>query len=321
MLVSVIMSVYNESSSELSEAVDSILNQTYKNFEFLIVSDNPQNVEVVELIKHYEKADSRVRLIRNQENIGLALSLNKAASLARGDYLFRMDADDIAYPTRMMEQYIELTEYNLDLVCSGYDIINEKSEVIQRNAGFHEDETMRTSIPYQVTIHHPTVMMKKACFDKVGGYRNFICAQDYDLWLRMWYSNVRMKNMHKALLQYRIREDSISCKKRFVQKLTTDYIKELFWQRLKTGRDSYSYNNYLVFLAQHGANDSEKNQKFLKEYSLLSYANSLITQGHYGRGYFLRGKVFLTSESYRRSYLGRTKTKKLLKYFFANRKQ
>ena len=122
-MISVIMSVYNESPSDLSAAIDSILNQTYRDFEFIVVCDNPQNVKLIDLIQKYVLADERVRFIKNSENIGLALSLNKAASQARGDYLFRMDADDIAYPTRMMEQYKALTESDLDLVCSGYDII------------------------------------------------------------------------------------------------------------------------------------------------------------------------------------------------------
>lgn len=314
-MVSVIMSVYNESPSELSEAIESVLNQTYKEFEFIIVSDNPKNLELIELIKKYEMIDDRVHLIHNKENMGLALSLNKAIEQSKGDYLFRMDADDIAYPTRMMEQYKEITENNLDLVCSGYDVINEKSEVIREKVGCLQDETMWSSIPYKVTIHHPTVMMKKSFFDAVGGYRNFICAQDYDLWLRMWYANARMKNINKALLQYRKREDSITSKKRFVQKLTTDYIKELFWQRLKTGTDNYSYKNYVDYLDRRGAYDSKKNKKFLKEYSLLVKANSLIEKGCYGQGYLMRWKVFLVSESYRRSYIGKFKTKQLVNMF------
>jgi len=318
-MVSVIMSIYNERPSELSEAIDSILNQTFENFEFIIVNDNPQNVELAELVKKYEMADNRVHLINNEKNIGLALSLNKAAAEACGEYLFRMDADDIAYPDRMAQQYNEITENNLDLVCSGYDIINEKSEIIARDKGFHHDEKMRNSIPYQVTVHHPTVMMKKSFFDAVGGYRNYICAQDYDLWLRMWYANADMKNINKPLLQYRIREDSITSKKRFVQKLTTDYIKELFWQRLKSGTDDYSYTDYLDYLNRHGAYNDSKNNRFLKEYSLLSEANSMIEQGRYFVGYLMRLRVFLVSVSYRRSYIGKFKTKRLVKAFYGKK--
>jgi glycosyltransferase involved in cell wall biosynthesis len=309
------MSIYNETPSDLAEAIDSILQQTYEDFEFIIVCDNPDNIRLVELVKKYELADKRVRLIENEKNIGLALSLNKAAEQASGEYLFRMDADDIAYPTRMMEQYQEMIENDLDLVCSGYDVINERSKIIRENVGFCNDETMRSAIPYQVTVHHPTVMMRKSCFDEVGGYRNYICAQDYDLWLRMWYANARMKNMHKSLLKYRIRESSITSKKRFIQKLTTDYIKDMFWQRLKTGTDEYSYDNYLDYLKKHGAYNNKKNDKFLKEYSMLSYANHLIEQGSLLKGRLIRIKVFAVSESYRRSYIGRFKTKRLLKRF------
>ena len=314
-MISVIMSIYNESASDLSAAVDSILNQTYQDFEFLIVCDNPDNEALIRLIQGYAQKDQRVRLIQNEQNIGLAMSLNKAAAEATGEYLFRMDADDIACPTRMMEQYEEMIRNDLDLVSSGYDVIDENSRIIRRDIGFHQDETMRSSIPYQVTIHHPTVMMKKSFFDAVGGYRNYICAQDYDLWLRMWYANGRMKNLNKALLQYRVRENSITSKKRFLQKLTTDYIKELFWQRLKTGADSYSYEGYLAYVKKHGAYDPVKNKKFLKGFALLSQGNALIRAGSRGRGYWMRGKAFFVSKAYRQSYVGRFKTKRLVKAF------
>ena len=316
-MISVLMSVYNEILPDLSAAIDSILSQTFEDFEFIIVCDNPKNSEIIELIKKYEAIDKRVRLIMNEENIGLAMSLNKAASRASGEYLFRMDADDIAYPNRMYEQYMEMTKNDLDLVCSGYDIINEKSEVTESNVGYHGDETMRASIPYKVTIHHPTVMMRKSFFDLVGGYRNFICAQDYDLWLRMWYANARMKNMHKTFLKYRIRESSITSKKRFIQKLTIDYVKDLFLQRLESGYDNYSYSGYLDYLTERGAYNEKKNNKFLKEHDRLLQANRLLKQGSLIRGNFMRASVFIMSESYRRSYLVKFKTKRLVSKFLA----
>lgn len=314
-MVSVIMSVYNESREELSGAIESILNQTYPDFEFIIVCDNPNNIESIELIQHYERTDERVRLIKNEANIGLAMSLNRAAQEAKGEFLFRMDADDIAYTNRMLEEYQAISEENLDLVCSGYDIIDEKCEIVSTGVGYQKDVTMRSSIPYQVTIHHPTVMMRRSFFEAVGGYRNFICAQDYDLWLRMWYANARMKHINKPLLKYRMRGNSITSKKRFIQKLTTDYVKELFWQRLETGEDDYSYTNYNDYLVRLGAYDSRKKEKFLKEHSMLSRAKTMINQGCYFRGFLIRAKVFFVSDSYRRSYLGRIKTQRLVNVF------
>lgn len=314
-MISVIMSTYNESTLELSQSIDSILNQTYHDFEFIIVCDNPRNIELIELLNKYKQIDKRIRLINNQENIGLALSLNKAANQAVGDYLFRMDADDIAYPNRMMEQYKEITENNLDLVCSGYDFINEASELIHTYVEDDKYQEVGDIIPFQVAIHHPTVMMKKTFFDAVGGYRNFICAQDYDLWLRMWCAGAKMKKINMALLQYRIRKESVTFQKRFFQKITIDYIRELFLMRLQTGKDNYSYTEYIVYLEKNGAYDSKKNHKFLSEHSMLSQANSMIKQGNHIKGYFLRLKVFIMSKSYRKSYLKKFKTKRLVKMF------
>ena len=109
--ISVIMSCYNETEKELSESINSILSQTFKNIEFIIVDDNPTNTTLKNLLIKYGN-DKRVKLVFNDTNLGLAQSLNKAIDISTGEYIARMDADDIALPTRF-EAQLEFLENNM----------------------------------------------------------------------------------------------------------------------------------------------------------------------------------------------------------------
>lgn len=309
------MSVFNENEKDLKECVESILNQTYRDFEFIIVNDNPQNSELEKVILSYMNIDDRIIYLKNTKNMGLALSLNKAAKVAKGEYLFRMDADDIAYPSRMKEELLLIENNSLDLVCSGYDIIDENSNIVNKNIGFYKDKSLRTCIPYQVTIHHPTVLMRKKAFDFVGGYRNFICAQDYDLWLRMWDKKLKMQIINKPLLKYRVRANSTTSKKKYAQKCTIDYIKRLFWQRIKEGKDNYSYDDYTNWLDMQGAFDEKKITKFMNDHKILSKANENRKKGNTMYSLMMRAYIFIRSDSYRKSYLGRYKTMYYIKKY------
>ena len=117
-LVSVLMSTYNESELELRLAIESILNQTYRNIEFIIVSDNPQNTMLQNIINEYQKKDRRIKVILNNENLGLPRSLNKGIEQARGKYIARMDADDISLPNRIEEEMDFMLINNLDMVAA-----------------------------------------------------------------------------------------------------------------------------------------------------------------------------------------------------------
>jgi glycosyltransferase involved in cell wall biosynthesis len=98
--ISVLMSVYNEPESIILESVNSILTQTFSDFELLIVNDNPQNHEVEAILERIAKMDSRIRIIKNERNVGLAISLNRAADVAKANYFLRMDSDDVSMPNR-----------------------------------------------------------------------------------------------------------------------------------------------------------------------------------------------------------------------------
>ena len=306
------MSTYNESASDLKESIESILNQTYSEFEFIIVNDNPANKETKHILNQYLEQDKRIILIENNKNIGLAMSLNKAAQKAKGEYLLRMDADDVSYTNRIQIELEALVKGNYDLVCSTYDVIDENSNIIEYNRGTCSDKSLRSILPFKVIIHHPTVLMKKDKFEKIGGYRNFKCAQDYDLWLRMWNAGYKMHLIDKPLIQYRHRKESVSFKKRYLQHCTIDYILKLFHKRLTLKEDNYSYDYYLKHVENLEVNNSTIINKFLIHNKLLTYANEQIKKGNIIIGFLLRILIFFISKPHRRIYLNKLKTKRLI---------
>ena len=131
-LISVLMSTYKESVDYIEKSVESILNQTYRNLEFIIVIDDPLNYALINRITKYN--DERIKLIINDRNIGLVSSLNKGLQYCKGDYIARMDADDISHIDRLEKEYNFLIKNDLDLVGTYFRLFsdnNEKNEVYQ----------------------------------------------------------------------------------------------------------------------------------------------------------------------------------------------
>jgi len=205
--VTVLMSVYN-GERYLKEAVDSILRQTFEDFEFLIINDGC-SYKATEIINSYN--DSRMRIINNQKNIGLSKSLNKGLAIARGNYIARMDADDISLPGRLAKQvnFLE-THQDVDVLGSAVQIIgdDEKPSIICQFPTVHG--YIKWCLYFYNPIPHPTVMMRRQALERAGGYSSsMIYAQDYDLWRRM--SGVaRFANLPDVLLYLRKHESNIS---------------------------------------------------------------------------------------------------------------
>lgn len=205
--VTVLMSVY-DAEKYLRNSVDSILNQTFRDFEFLIINDG-SSYKATEIINSYN--DSRMRIINNQKNIGLSKSLNKGLSIARGNYIARMDADDISLPERLAKQvnFLE-THQDVDVLGSAVQIIgdDEKPSILCQFPTVHG--YIKWCLYFYNPIPHPTVMMRRQALERVSGYSSsMIYAQDYDLWRRM--SGVaRFANLPDVLLYLRKHESNIS---------------------------------------------------------------------------------------------------------------
>ena len=154
------MSVYNEPVEWIKQAIDSILAQSYKDFEFIIVNDKPDRLENKQVLDGYSKQDPRIIVISNEQNIGLTKSLNKAIEIACGDYIARMDADDIAFSERLETQVIFLNNHkNID-ICGSSILCFGKIDMERK---FPLDNSC-VYLFVENCFAHPTVMGKSECF-------------------------------------------------------------------------------------------------------------------------------------------------------------
>ena len=203
MLISVIMSVHN-GAKYLERSIESILSQSIQDFEF-IICDDASTDKTYEILLRYKNQDSRFIIIRNQDNMGLAASLNRCLDKATGEYIARMDADDISLPTRFEEQINflrENPEYAF-VSCNAiifndendYIGINKKPEVPTKNHLIHGS-------PYL----HPATIFRKEAIMSVGGYSREYYAQkrgqDYELFMRMAAQGLNGYNIQKPLFKY-----------------------------------------------------------------------------------------------------------------------
>jgi glycosyltransferase involved in cell wall biosynthesis len=271
--VSVLMSVFNEPVEMLQESIDSILRQSYKEIEFIIVLDNPQNTLALQFIKDYSLTDDRIVLLVNDKNIGLAMSLNKALSCATGEYVARMDADDISGLNRIEEEIRFLEGKSYDMVFSDRIDIDENGKTVRlKEIGAYSDKYIENVLPYNCIVNHPSILIKTNVIKELSGYRNFQASQDYDLWLRLLTSGYRIGCVPKPLIRYRIRQESISKGKRFVQFETARYIRSLYYERKKQGFDSYSLEEYTAYLRERGVYDERAQKKFSDSMNLYEKA-------------------------------------------------
>lgn len=206
--VTVLMSVYN-GERFLREAIESILHQTFTDFEFLIINDGSTD-QSRDIILSYQ--DPRIRLIDNDCNIGLTKSLNKGIDLARGEYIARMDADDVSLPERLEKQYQFITRHTDYAVIGGCGAwMDEQSMVTGDIQMLCEFDDLLRHIFWGNILMHPSVFMEKGVVTIVGKYDDtFIYAQDYDLWFRILAQKKKFYNLPDCLLHYRVHQNAIS---------------------------------------------------------------------------------------------------------------
>jgi len=209
--VSVVMSVYN-GERFLRQAVDSIFNQTFTDFEFIVVNDGSTD-GTAEILSGYAEADPRLRVI-TQENKGLIKSLNRAIGAANGEYIARMDADDISMPERLAVQVRWLdTHPQIAVLGTRYSEIDEDGKAVRCGNRYVGSALVERALLQgnSSVFCHGAVMFRRACFEHVGGYREQFenAAEDYDLWLRM-AEHYELDNVAETLYQHRLRLDSLS---------------------------------------------------------------------------------------------------------------
>ncbi len=226
--ITVLMSVYND-EKYLKKSIDSILNQTFKDFEFIIINDGSTD-NTLGILKMY--SDPRIKLITNPEQIGLSKSLNKGSHLAKGQYIARQDSNDISSSERLEKQvnFLE-AKPECGLVGSWSYIMDENDKIIDKLTLLTEHNDIVTMLLTENQFVHSSVMFRKDCTDKVGGYNEKLkYAQDYDLWLRI-SEHYNVANIAEFLQYWRYERHGISVNNRQEQRRYAFLIRDKFLQR------------------------------------------------------------------------------------------
>ena len=205
--ISVLMSTYNR-EEYISSAIESILNQTYGDFEFIIIDDCSAD-NTAKIIQQYSERDSRISFFRNEKNKGLIANLNFGISQARGIYIARMDDDDISFPERF-EKQLNFLESNQDITVLGtyVETIGEKYKNTWVTTP--DPDILNISLNFFNPICHPTVMMRKSFLEEHGLKYDVLYAEDYSLWKDILINGGKFANLPEVLLKYRIHDKSIS---------------------------------------------------------------------------------------------------------------
>lgn len=213
--ISVLMSVYNEPIEWIKRSVNSVLEQSYKNKEIIVIVDNPDNLAATEYLIEKKKVYSNLTVEINSKNIGLVKSLNKGLKLCSGSYIARMDADDYSYKDRLIKQIAYMSKHNLDIVGCNIILNNGENKVEKRSIVF--PLFCKRMVKYCTCVAHPTWLAKREVYDELKGYRNIDACEDFDFLNRAVLRGYRIGNMPETLFEYRINESSISSIKKYKQ--------------------------------------------------------------------------------------------------------
>ena len=210
--VSIVLSAYN-SEKFLKQALESVLNQSYKEYEFILFDDASTD-STKKIIQNFANKDARIVAVYNDINNGLTRNLNKAISLAKGAYIARMDADDIALPTRI-EKQVDFLDKNpeIDIVgAAAIDIDEDANEIqLRTSPQFHDD--IIALLPKANPMIHSTVVFRKKSFASIGYYNEaYRTTQDYEMWFRAAGIGLKFHNLNETLLKYRMDGNYVSRK-------------------------------------------------------------------------------------------------------------
>jgi glycosyltransferase involved in cell wall biosynthesis len=229
-IVSVLMPVYN-TERYVAQAVESILSQTWKDFEFIILDDGSTDASL-KILKKYAAQDKRIRLV-SRENRGVIRTRNNLLELAEGEFVAVMDADDVALPERLALQ-VEFLQANLDVVCVGgaHEIIDEDGRLLTRLPLPELDQQIQElALAGHGSICNPCAMIRRSALVKIGGYdETLMCAEDLDIWLKLGEIG-KLANLKQTVLKYRLLKSSISQQHGVLQRQAAREICQRAWLR------------------------------------------------------------------------------------------
>lgn len=246
-LVSIVLPTYN-GEKYIKESIESVLNQSYKNFELIIVNDASKRNEVENVILKYQKKDNRIIYIKNKENLKLTRTLNNWIKISKGKYIARIDDDDIWSDDKKLEKQVEFLEKNNDysIIWTKAICIDENWNEIGKIWNSNSDKEIRNKILITNQFVHSSVLIRKEALDKYWVYNdkwNYI--EDYELWLRIGrYS--KLENLSDFSIKYRILKNSITRQKNIEQNLMILKVIKLYKNHYKNFLFAYILRVYLL---------------------------------------------------------------------------
>lgn len=216
--ITVLMPVFNEKETYLRKSIESILNQSYKDFEFIIINDGSTDKNIERILNKYRNSDPRIILIHGKANIGLVKSLNLGLGKATGKYIARIDSDDIAEINRLEKQLEFMRKHPRYALCGSWSyIINEAGEIIGRKRFYTDHKEVLKKILFFNFFTHSSLFFNRSIAIENGGYNeNIKKAQDYDLILKL-SGKYPIANLPEFLCFHRIQANSISAKSKKTQ--------------------------------------------------------------------------------------------------------
>lgn len=238
--ISVIMGIYN-CESTLQEAIDSIINQTFSDWELIMCDDGSKDGTFEVASKIREKYPTKIVLLKNEQNQGLNYTLNRCLSVAKGQYIARMDGDDISDPSRFEREVEELNgNPEIAIISTDMSFFDEKgiwgrTHVTQR--------PQRTDFLSATPFCHAACMVRKEAYLAVGGYsvsKRLLRVEDYHLWVKMYEKGYRGMNIQYPL--YMMRDDrNAQGRRKFRYRINESYVKAYAIKALKLPVWTYIY--------------------------------------------------------------------------------
>ena len=298
-LVSVIMSAYN-AENFIADTIRSILDQTYGNWEFIIINDCSSD-NTTQIVEQFSDNDPRIKLIHNKENLGLTRSLNIGIKHAEGEFIARLDADDTSEPLRLEKQVNFLSTHpHTVLVGSGAHLIDASGHKIGEMNVISRDSIIRRLMTHVNLFTHSSILIRRGAIEDVGCYREkFRYTQDYDLILRL-SDKYMLSNIPEPLIRWRTSGTSQTMQHHTLQRIYADIAREFAFERKEKGYDSYDSmdvdekintmmkKNYGRYLCEYGVYQA----LFMKQYKegLVEILKG-IRRGGFPYNAFMRGVV------------------------------
>lgn len=242
--ITVLMPVYN-GEAYLAEAVQSILDQTFRDFELLILDDGSTDKSPAILAS---LQDSRIRWVSNGTNLGLVATLNKGLKLATGEYVARMDCDDISFPERL-EKQITFMDQNPEIGLCGTWFERQRTHTVEWAQPATDDAEIRFWLLFKTVFLHSSVMMRRSCFVKYAlDYSDeYPHAEDYALWIRC-SRYMKLANIPLFLLTYRYHPENTSSRHSVIQQTQADQIARTYLTRLDESITTEDLNTHFELL-------------------------------------------------------------------------